>query len=361
MPRSRKPSLPAAAGAEAQALATRVLAMQAEAGLTIAMRMPLLLKGALGDSSGQREATKAVVEKVSAVVESSVAATYATTAFWWSFALNPLAQGDLTEAAAKVAHSTLEPFARRTRANAARLTGRCIDDGVRARLRAEARWLGKTVSDETWCPANAIETTRTVLRLHGFATAHVEAAPDGEIVVSGPFVADARWRAASDALDALALPYGWRVAEGSADALDRLVRTLRNAGQLRGLDISRDRRGWRLTGALPPGRQAALKGIVDTWNRSADASPARIEPLPPTIPTLAETGFSAPLVSIGGSPEAPSLTLADGTRLAQGVRLPGGTRIVAIYADGVSIGAPDRLYYLPLTPETHLGDAPDAA
>lgn len=247
------------------------------------------------------------------------------------------------------------------RDGAVRLTGGCIDDDVRARLRAEARWLGKTVSDETWCPANAIETARTVLRLHGFATAHVEAAPDGEIVVSGPFVADARWRAASDALDALALPYGWRVAEGSADALDRLVRTLRNAGQLRGLDISRDRRGWRLTGALPPGRQAALKGIVDTWNRSADASPARIEPLPPTIPTLAETGFSAPLVSIGGSPEAPSLTLADGTRLAQGVRLPGGTRIVAIYADGVSIGAPDRLYYLPLTPETHLGDAPDAA
>jgi hypothetical protein len=101
-----------------------MFAMQAEAGLTIAMRMPLLLKGALGDSSGQREATKAVVEKVSAVVESSVAATCATTAFWWGLALNPLAQVDLAEAAAKVANSTLEPFARRTRANAARLTGR---------------------------------------------------------------------------------------------------------------------------------------------------------------------------------------------------------------------------------------------
>ncbi|OJV08787.1 MAG: hypothetical protein BGO20_21150 [Bosea sp. 67-29] len=98
--------------------------MQADAGLTIAMRMPLLLKGALGDYSGQREATKAVVEKVSAVVESSVAATYATTAFWWGLALNPLAQLDLTEAAAKVANSTLEPFARRTRANAARLSSR---------------------------------------------------------------------------------------------------------------------------------------------------------------------------------------------------------------------------------------------
>ncbi|VVD75195.1 EscD/YscD/HrpQ family type III secretion system inner membrane ring protein [Pandoraea morbifera] len=248
-----------------------------------------------------------------------------------------------------------------SRDGAVRLTGGCIDDDARARLRAEARWLGMTVSDETWCPENAIETARTVLRLHGFATAHVEAAPDGELVVSGPVVANARWRAASDALDGLALPYGWRVAEGSADALDRLVTTLRKAGQLRGLDISRDRRGWRLTGALPPGRQAALKGIVDTWNHSSDASPARIEPLPPTIPTLAETGLSAPLVSIGGSPEAPALTLADGTRLAQGVRLPGGTRIVAIYADGVSIGAPDRLYYLPLTPETHLGDASDAA
>ncbi|MDX3807782.1 hypothetical protein ACXIUS_00965 [Bosea thiooxidans] len=124
MSRSRKPLRPAATGAEAQALATRMFAMHAEAGLTIAMRMPLLMKGALGDSSGQREATKAVVEKVSAVVESSVAATCATTAFWWGLALNPLAQVDLTEAAAKVANSTLEPFARRTRANAARLTGR---------------------------------------------------------------------------------------------------------------------------------------------------------------------------------------------------------------------------------------------
>ncbi len=124
MPRSRKSSRPVATGAEAQSLATRMLAMQADAGLTIAMRMPLLLKGALGDYSGQREATKAVVEKVSAVVESSVAATYATTAFWWGLALNPLAQLDLTEAAAKVANSTLEPFARRTRANAARLSNR---------------------------------------------------------------------------------------------------------------------------------------------------------------------------------------------------------------------------------------------
>jgi hypothetical protein len=124
MPRSRKPLRPVATGAEAQALATRMFTMQAEAGLTIAMRMPLLLKGALGDSSGQREAAKAVVEKVSAVVESSIATTCATTAFWWGLALNPLGQLDLTEAAAKVANSTLEPFARRTRANAARLTGR---------------------------------------------------------------------------------------------------------------------------------------------------------------------------------------------------------------------------------------------
>lgn len=125
MPRSQKPLRPAvAAGAEAQALATRMFAMQAEAGLTIAMRMPLLMRGAFGDSSGQREAAKAVAEKVSAVVESGIATTCATTALWWSVALNPLAQVDLAEAAAKVANSTLEPFARRTRANAARLTGR---------------------------------------------------------------------------------------------------------------------------------------------------------------------------------------------------------------------------------------------
>ncbi|WP_336813644.1 hypothetical protein [Bosea sp. MMO-172] len=124
MARTRKSTGSAlATGAEAQVLAARLMSMQAEAGLTIAMRMPLLMKGAFGDSRGQREATKAVTEKVSAVLESSFAATQATAAFWWGLALNPLGQVDLATAAVKAADSTLEPFARRTRANAARLSG----------------------------------------------------------------------------------------------------------------------------------------------------------------------------------------------------------------------------------------------
>ena len=112
------------AGVEAQALAARMATLQADAGLTIAMRMPMLLKGALGDSLGQREAAKAVTEKVSAVMESGFAAGQAAAMFWWGLALNPLAQVDFSEAAAKVANSTLEPFSKRTRANASRLTGR---------------------------------------------------------------------------------------------------------------------------------------------------------------------------------------------------------------------------------------------
>jgi hypothetical protein len=124
MARTRKSTGSAlATGAEAQVLAARLMSMQADAGLTIAMRMPLLMKGAFGDSRGQREATKAVAEKVSAVLESSFAATQATAAFWWGLALNPLGQVDLAKAAVRAADSTLEPFARRTRANAARLSG----------------------------------------------------------------------------------------------------------------------------------------------------------------------------------------------------------------------------------------------
>ncbi|UZF92940.1 hypothetical protein [Bosea sp. NBC_00550] len=124
MPSSRKPSRSAvAAGADAQVLAARVMAMQAEAGITIAMRMPILLKGAFGDSRGQHEATNAVMEKLSAMVESSLAATQAATAFWWGLALNPPGQFDMAAAAVRAADSTLEPFARRTRANAARLSG----------------------------------------------------------------------------------------------------------------------------------------------------------------------------------------------------------------------------------------------
>jgi hypothetical protein len=112
------------AGVEAQALTTKMLTMQADAGLTIAMRMPMLMKGALGDSKGQREAAKAVSEKMSAVMESGFAASQAAAMFWWGLALNPLAHVDYAEAAAKAASSTLEPFSKRTRANAARLTGR---------------------------------------------------------------------------------------------------------------------------------------------------------------------------------------------------------------------------------------------
>jgi len=120
MPRKSKRSA-VAVGTDAQVLAARVMSMHAEAGLTIAMRMPILLKGALGDSRGQREAAKAVTEKVSAVVESSFAAGQAAAAFWWGLALNPPGQFNMAEAVVRAADSTIEPFARRTRANAARL------------------------------------------------------------------------------------------------------------------------------------------------------------------------------------------------------------------------------------------------
>ena len=39
-------------------------------------------------------------------------------------AMNPLTPSGLGEAAAKAAHNTLEPFSKRTRANASRLSGR---------------------------------------------------------------------------------------------------------------------------------------------------------------------------------------------------------------------------------------------
>lgn len=122
MPTSSKtaPSV-SQAGIEAQALAARMVALQADAGLTIAMRMPILLQG---DGRGRREAQRAITEKVAAVMESGFAAGQAATQFWLGMMLNPLAKVDFTEAAAKMANSSLEPFSRRTRANAARLTRR---------------------------------------------------------------------------------------------------------------------------------------------------------------------------------------------------------------------------------------------
>lgn len=109
---------------DAQAFVAEVMTMHADAGLTIAMRLPILVQGALGDQNGQREASRAVVEKVSAVLESGFAVGHAATLFWWNMALNPLMPSGLGEAATKAAHNTLAPFSKRTRANASRLSGR---------------------------------------------------------------------------------------------------------------------------------------------------------------------------------------------------------------------------------------------
>lgn len=125
MAKTAKPlEMIAGAGVEAQALTTRMLAMQADAGLTIALRMPMLVKGALGDRRGQTEAVKAVTEKVTAVMESGFAAGHATAMFWWGVVFNPLAQVDLHEATAKVVNHSLEPFSKRAQANALRLRAR---------------------------------------------------------------------------------------------------------------------------------------------------------------------------------------------------------------------------------------------
>ena len=124
MATARKRPDSVSAGAQTQAIVAKVVTMQADAGLTIAMRLPILMKGAFGDARGQREASKAVVEKVSAVMESSFAIGHAATLFWLNMAMTPLTPGALGEAAAKAAHNTLEPFSKRTRANASRLSGR---------------------------------------------------------------------------------------------------------------------------------------------------------------------------------------------------------------------------------------------
>lgn len=123
-PSSRRPRSGGGARSETQVLAARVVTMHAQAGLTIAMRMPLLMQGALGSAHGQREATRAVTEKVSATVESTFAAGQAAAMFWLEFAMSPLSSFDPSEAVARAANSTLEPFAKRVSANAARLTGR---------------------------------------------------------------------------------------------------------------------------------------------------------------------------------------------------------------------------------------------
>ena len=71
MATSKRRSHAAQAETQAQTIVSKMITMHADAGLTIAMRLPILLKGALGDARGQREASKAVAEKVSAVMRAA--------------------------------------------------------------------------------------------------------------------------------------------------------------------------------------------------------------------------------------------------------------------------------------------------
>jgi hypothetical protein len=122
MARRRKPA--PAAPSQTVALFGQIATMHLDAGMTIALRMPLLLDGAMGGSRGLQEASTAVTEKLSAISESGFAAGQAAAQLWWSFALAPLAAFDPHAAAVTVASRAVEPFARRTRANAARLARR---------------------------------------------------------------------------------------------------------------------------------------------------------------------------------------------------------------------------------------------
>ncbi len=108
---------------EAQALYSKLVAMQMDAGLTIAMRMPILARAALGDDASGHEARKAVAEKIAAVTETGMAAGQAAAEFWWSMLMAPITQARTGELAARAANQMLEPMSRRTSANATRLSG----------------------------------------------------------------------------------------------------------------------------------------------------------------------------------------------------------------------------------------------
>lgn len=124
MTSSKQLPRPLASGVEAQALVAEMMTMQLDAGMTIAARLPILAKAAMGDRRSQAEAHRAITEKVSAVMESGVAAGHAAARFWIDLALAPLAQQDFSGTMTKAALATLEPFSRRTSANASRLRRR---------------------------------------------------------------------------------------------------------------------------------------------------------------------------------------------------------------------------------------------
>jgi hypothetical protein len=107
---------------EAQALWTKLAMMNADAAMTIAMRLPIFAHAAMGNAAAQQEAEKAVQEKISVIAETGAAATQAAVGFWWDVAMSPLTRKSPSESAARAARKTLGPASRRTRANRRRLT-----------------------------------------------------------------------------------------------------------------------------------------------------------------------------------------------------------------------------------------------
>lgn len=96
--------------------------MNVDAAMTIAIRMPIFAHAAMGDISAQKEAEKAVSEKLSALAETGTVAASEAANLWWNMIMSPLTRQTPMESAARAARKTLEPVSRRARANRRRLT-----------------------------------------------------------------------------------------------------------------------------------------------------------------------------------------------------------------------------------------------
>jgi hypothetical protein len=116
------PFLPLKRRREAEALLTTLAAMNVDAAMTIAFRLPIFAHAAMGDATARRETEKALSEKLAAITETGTVATLAAASLWWEMALTPLTYRGTSEALARATRKTLRPISRATRANRRRLS-----------------------------------------------------------------------------------------------------------------------------------------------------------------------------------------------------------------------------------------------
>ncbi|WP_028534030.1 type III secretion system inner membrane ring subunit SctD [Paludibacterium yongneupense] len=227
------------------------------------------------------------------------------------------------------------------------LSGHCLDSARLAHMRDELSRQGVPLRDEVQCRDELVARVARLLNVHGYREAKVVPGPEaGTVAIRGDIRFDARWDKVAQRLLVLPGLAGWTVGNEEAGLLSRLAATLGREKRLDGVSAALHGNRLFVGARLPPARQQALVESLQRFVRGQDGSiDFLVQAIPPSRDLAAM--LPAAVVAVGGDPAQPYLELANGMRLVPGAHLPGGYRVLALGARGLSLLGEDGLFYLP--------------